>query len=62
MNETELQTILKSINVALEVCLKPGRALTAAEISLKSMLMALRLQVSDQLEQERGTFKRPLLR
>ena len=54
MTETELQTILKSITAALEVFVKPERPLTAAEISLKSMLTVLRSQVTAQLEQERS--------
>lgn len=53
MNEAELESILKCLSAALEVFSKRSTPLTAAEITVKSMLMALHSQVEAQLDQER---------
>ena len=57
MTETEFERILKSLDAALEVFTNRDGALTAPEISVKSMLMALRKQVAAQLMVERITAK-----
>lgn len=54
MSETELSSILSHIDGALEVYRKHEGQLTALEISFKSMLMAVRTQVVDQLSREKA--------
>ena len=53
MTESELDRILKSIDDAIAVYQAHRGTLKAAEISVKSMLLALRAQLADQLNQER---------
>jgi hypothetical protein len=57
MTETELRNILKAIDTALESYKKYEGKLTAPEISVKSMLMAVRMQVAAQLMRERAATK-----
>jgi hypothetical protein len=54
MTDRELTRILKAIDEALEVFQSQKGALSAREISVKSMLHALRVQVADQLNRERS--------
>lgn len=54
MTERELQRILKSLDDAIEVFQSQKGPLTAREISVKSMLLALRMQVHDQLTREKS--------
>ncbi len=53
MTESELGQMLQSIDAALEVFRSHKGPLTALEISAKSMLIAVRVQVVDQLSRER---------
>ena len=57
MAEAELGSILKSIDAAIEVYRRHTGRLTAPEISVKSMLTALRAQVAEQLNRERTSSK-----
>lgn len=57
MTDRELARILKSIDEALEVFQSQKNTLSAREISVKSMLYALRVQVADQLTQERSDLR-----
>ncbi len=52
MDENELRAILKQINDALDVYRKSEGKLTAAEISVKSMISAAGLQIARQLAQQ----------
>lgn len=54
MTTPELEQILKSIDDAIEVFQTQRGTLTAHELSVKSMLTALRRQVLDQLLRERS--------
>ena len=57
MTESELDRILKSIEAAIEVFRGHKGTLTASEISVKSMLLAMRLQVADQLHRDGASTK-----
>jgi hypothetical protein len=50
MTQTELGTILQSIDSALEVYRRHQGPLTAREISMKSMFITLRSQVVEELQ------------
>ena len=54
MTEPELASILKCIDVAIDVYRNHKGALSAPEISVKSMLLVLRTQVADLLARERS--------
>ena len=54
MTERELQRILKSLDDAIEVFQSQKGPLSAREISVKSMLLALRMQVNDQIQREKS--------
>ena len=49
LNEVELKTVLKCMELALSVYNAPTRKLSAYEVSLKSMLTVIRGRVLDQL-------------
>lgn len=53
MTESELEEILRGLDVALEVYHDRHETLSAVEISLKSLLMVLHSQVAEQLQQAR---------
>ena len=57
MTDRELTRILKCIDDAIEVFQTQKGTLSAREISVKSMLHALRVQVADQLNSERSNIK-----
>ena len=57
MTERELGRVVKSLDDAIEVFQLQKGPLTAREISVKSMLLALRVQVNEQLAQERSGIK-----
>jgi hypothetical protein len=57
MTDRELTRILKSTDEALEVFQTQKGTLTAREISVKSMLHTLRMQIMDQLNRVRAEFK-----
>jgi hypothetical protein len=52
MTQTELGSILKSIDTALEVYRRHEGSLTATEVSMKSMLTTLRAKVVEELDHE----------
>lgn len=52
MTENELARILSSIDTALAVYQQHRGPLAAAELSVKSMLIVVRAQISDQLKRE----------
>jgi len=54
MTERELTQVLKSIEAAIEVFQTQKSFLSAREISVKSMLLALQNQIRDQLAQQRS--------
>lgn len=54
MTERELTQVLKSIEAAIEIFQTHKGALSAREISVKSMLHALQNQIRDQLAQQRS--------
>ena len=54
MTEPELAEILKSLDTAIAVYRNPKGILSAAEISVKTMLMVLHAEVVDQLQHERS--------
>jgi hypothetical protein len=49
MSDSQLRNVLNSIDAALEIYRKHEGALTAFEISVKSMLVVIRSQVAVQL-------------
>lgn len=49
MSDSQLRNVLNSVDVALDIYRKHEGALTAFEISVKSMLVVVRSQVSAQL-------------
>lgn len=49
MSDSQLRNVLKSVDVALDIYRKHEGALTAFEISVKSMLVVVRSQVAAQL-------------
>jgi hypothetical protein len=57
MTDRELTQVQESINEAIEVFQTQKSTLTAREISIKSMLLALRLQIAEQRVQERSGSK-----
>jgi hypothetical protein len=57
VTDTELRNILKAIDSALEVYQKYEGKLTAPEISVKSMLTAVRAQISAEWARERAAEK-----
>ena len=59
MSETELGEILKLIDAAVEVYLQHEGPLRGPEISVKSMLMARRAQVADQLSRKESVAAGP---
>ena len=54
MNETELEDILQSLDGALKVFANHKDALSASEISLKSLLTVLHSQVTSHLRTAHG--------
>ena len=54
MTESELEEILKSLDTAIAVYGNPKGILSAAEISVKTMLMVLHAEVVEQLQHERN--------
>jgi hypothetical protein len=52
MTGSELQGILASVDDALAVYQKHRGTLSAAELSVKSMLIVVRAQIADQLKRE----------
>lgn len=52
MSENELQRILRSIDEALVVYQDHRGSLSAAEVSVKSMLTVVRAQIADQLRRD----------
>lgn len=54
MSETDLTRLLMSVDEAIAVFQAQKVALNAREISVKSMLLALRVQVAEQLARERN--------
>ena len=58
MTESELGSVLKAIDAAIDVYRNHEGRLNAPEISVKSMLMAVRVQVAEQLARERNGSKR----
>ena len=57
MTDRELTQIQESIDEAIKVFQTQKGTLTAREISMKSMLLALRLQLGEQRIQERSGSK-----
>lgn len=54
MTERELRKVLKSLDDAIEVFQTQKATLSAREISIKSMLLTLRIQIMDQLVREQS--------
>jgi hypothetical protein len=53
MTETEIKEVLKAIDTGLVVFEQHQGRLSGAEISVKSMLLALRIQLTEQLKRAR---------
>ena len=53
MNDKELSEILAALDTALATYQRHAGKLTAIEISINSMLIALRIQVTDQQQRSR---------
>jgi hypothetical protein len=53
MTETEIKEVLQGVDAGLRVFEKHEGRLTGSEISVKSMLLALRLQLTEQLKRTR---------
>jgi hypothetical protein len=58
MTEKELESLLNHLAAALEIYRNHKGALSAADISIKSMLNVARLQVSDELVAARTKARR----
>jgi hypothetical protein len=58
MTETELESLLNHLTAALEIYRNHKGSLSAADISIKSMLNVARLQVSDELAAARTRARR----
>ncbi|MDB6170639.1 MAG: hypothetical protein JWM88_3503 [Verrucomicrobia bacterium] len=59
MTESELEKILLHLSAAIDIYRNYKGTLTAADISLKSMLNVARLQVSDELAGVRMKARKP---
>ncbi len=59
MTQPELQEILKALDAAIAVFAAHKGALTAGEVSVKSMLLVLRGQISTELKRQHAGTGRP---